>query len=114
MASRKSNSPRGSRKHIPPSRVRYEKANPAVTVRISREQRDELDELKKEHGLSMGDLLRIGLEKAKPELEAAYQRGMEEGYEIAQDEYEVTFWCSRCRRRPLLACVVRGAVVDFG
>ena len=36
-------------------------------------------EMKAEHGLSLGDLLRIGLEKAKPDLEAAHQQGMEEG-----------------------------------
>ncbi len=99
MVSGRSRSRSRAKKSVPPSRVRYEKANPAVTVRVSRELRDALAELKEEQGLSMGDLLRIGLEKAKPDLEAAYQRGMEEGYEIAQDEYEVTYWCSRCRRR---------------
>ena len=58
-------------------------------------------ELKEKRGLSMGDLLRIRLEKAKPNLDAAYHQGLEEGYDIAKDEYEVTYWCSRCRRRHL-------------
>ena len=88
-----------AKKSVPPSRVRYEKANPAVTVRVSRELRDLLAEMKEERGLSMGDLLRIGLEKAKPDLEVAYDQGMAVGYDIAKDEYEVTYWCSRCRRR---------------
>jgi hypothetical protein len=89
------------KKSVPPSRVRYEDANPAVTVRLSRELRDQLAELKEEHGLSLGDVLRIGLERAKPDLDAARDRGMVEGYDIARDEYEVTYWCSWCGRRHL-------------
>ena len=99
MVSGSSKSRSMASKSVPPSRVKYEKANPAVTVRVSRELRDVLAELKGEHGLSLGDVLRIGAKMAKPELEAAYQRGMLEGYEIAKDEYIVTYWCSRCRRR---------------
>ena len=105
---------RKGKKSAPPSRLRYEKANPAVTVRISSELRAKLAELKETHNLSLGDVLRIGMEKAKPDLDAAYERGREEayqeeyqaysegyeeGYEEAKMEYEVTYWCSRCRRR---------------
>ncbi len=97
MVSGRSRSRSRAKKSVPPSRVRYEKANPAVTVRVSRELRDALAELKEEQGLSMGDLLRIGLEKAKPDLDDVFQRGLEEGYDTAKDEYEVTYWCSRCR-----------------
>lgn len=88
-----------AKKSAPPSRIRYEKENPAVTVRVPRELRDALARLKEEHGLSLGDVLRIGLEKAEPDLDATLERGMIEGYEIAKDEYEVTYWCSQCQRR---------------
>ena len=101
MVSGRSKSRSRAKKSVPPSRVRYEKANPAVTVRVSRELRDVLAVMKEEHGLSMGDLLRIGLDKAKPDLDAAYQHGMEVGYDIAKDDYEVTYRCSGCRRRHL-------------
>ena len=98
---------RKGKKSAPPSRLRYEKANPAVTVRISSELRAKLAELKETHNLSLGDVLRIGMEKAKPDLDAAYERGefegyeagFDEGYEGAKEDYEVTYWCSRCRRR---------------
>jgi len=90
MVSGRSKSRSRSKKAVPPSRVRYEKANPAVTVRIPSELRDRLAEMKDEHGLSLGDVLRIGLEKAGPDIDTAYQRGMDEGYNIAKDEYEVT------------------------
>ncbi len=66
MVSVRSKSRAKAKASVPPSRVRYEKANPAVTVRISLELRDKLAELKEEHGLSLGDVLRIGLERAKP------------------------------------------------
>jgi hypothetical protein len=90
-----------TKRSTPPSRVRYEKANPAVTVRISLELRDELAKLKEEHGLSLGDVLRIGLDKAKPELDAAQRRGEKNGYQKAKREYAVTYWCARCRKRHL-------------
>ena len=61
--------------------------------------RAKLADLKELHGLSLGDVLRIGLEKAKPNLDAAYGRGCYEGYEEAKEEYEVTYLCSLCRRR---------------
>lgn len=70
-----------------------------MTVRISRGLRDELAKLKEEHGLSLGDVLRIGLEKAKPALDAAHRRGEKKGYGNAEKEFKVTFWCSRCRQR---------------
>ena len=53
----------------------------------------------------MADVLKIGLEKAKPDLDAAEMQGQEEGYEIgyemAKADYQVIYWCSRCRRRHL-------------
>lgn len=62
-------------------------------------------EFKASKGVSLADVLKIGLETAKPNLDVAWQKGAEEGYEIgyeaAQAEYEVTYWCSRCRRRHL-------------
>ncbi len=50
-------------KQLPPSRVRYEAANPTVSVRISREFHEELEDLKEMSGLSMADILKAGLDK---------------------------------------------------
>ncbi len=120
MATVRSKSRAKGKRSVPPSRVRYEAANPAVTVRISIELRGELAKLKEEHGLSLGDVLRIGLEKAKPQFDAAHQqwekrayqkakpqidaahlRGEEKGYQKAKGEYAVTYWCAGCRQRHL-------------
>ena len=87
-----------AKKSVPPSRARYEEANPAVTVRISQELREKLGELKEKQGLSLGDVLRIGLEMATPDLDAAHGLGMKEGYEVARREYEVKYRCGRCGR----------------
>lgn len=99
MVTVRSKSSAKARRSVPPSRVRYEAANPAVTVRISLELRDELARLRDEHGLSLGDVLRIGLDKAKPALDAAQQRGEKKGYQKGKREYAVTYWCARCRQR---------------
>ena len=94
-----------SKRHVPPSRIRYEKANPTVSIRISKDMRAKLDELKNEHGLSLGEVLRIalktlnGLLEHEPELEVALRQW--EGYAIAEEEYKITFVCSRCKRRHL-------------
>jgi hypothetical protein len=79
MVTARSKSRAKAKRSVPPSWVRCEAANPAVTVRISLELRDELAKLKEEHGLSLGDVLRIGLDKAKPQLDAAQRRGEKEG-----------------------------------
>ena len=107
MVSGSSDPRRKGKKSAPPSRLRYEKSNPAITVRVSSEMREKLAELKEVHDLSLGDVLRIGLEKAKPDIDAAfergefegYEKGFDEGYEGAKEDYEVTYWCSECRQR---------------
>lgn len=101
MVTDRSKSSTKAKRSVPPSRLRYEAANPAVTVRISLQLRDALAKLKDEHGLSLGDVLCIGLEKAKPQLDAAQQRGEKKGYQKAKREYAVTYWCARCRQRHL-------------
>ena len=75
MVSTKASPKRSPKRSVPPSRIKYEQANPAVTVRLPRELRDQLAELKDKHGLTLGDVLRIGLERAKPDLDGAYRRG---------------------------------------
>ena len=45
-----------------PSRIRYEKTHPNITVRVNQEIYERLQELRA-NGQSYGDILRIGLEK---------------------------------------------------
>ena len=60
---------------VPPSRVRYEAANPTVSVRISQELKQELEDLKITTGMSMADIFKAGLDKIQPDAEEIYERG---------------------------------------
>lgn len=98
MVSRKSN-----RKHVPPSRRRYEETHPTVTLRVDQALYNQLKSLKEATGQSVADVLRIGLGKAQAVAEQAYTQGAEFGYEEAREEFEVTYWCSGCQQRHMSA-----------
>lgn len=81
---------------LPPSRLRYEENNPVVSVRISKEDRSDLAEAKERYGLSLADLLKIGLEKEKPDLEDTWKKGHDSGWKEAFLEFSVLYRCNRC------------------
>ena len=76
-------------------------ANPTVSFRISRGFHQELQELKEMSGLSMADVLRVGLDKLRPDVEQFYLKGYSEGYEHAEEEYKVLTTCAKCGRNHL-------------
>lgn len=92
-------------KPSPPSRRRYEAKNPVISVRVPRELYEALGKVKTAQGVSMADVLKIGLGRAKPDIDKAWSKGAQEGYEtgyaVAKDKFEVSYWCSRCRRSHL-------------
>jgi len=92
-------------RHPPPSRIRYETNNPVISIRVPRELYEALGNFKRAQNMSMADVLKIGLERARPDTEKAWSKGAEEGYEtgyaVAKGEFEVNYWCSRCRRSHL-------------
>ena len=101
-------------KRSPPSRVRYEAANPTVSVRISQEFRDELDEIRETIGMSLGDILKAGLDRLKPDTEQAYDRGYVDGYGVAREEFEVFAPCGKCGRAhlPVTSKAMKAAVAQ--
>ena len=82
----------GKPRHVSPSRARYEQSHPTVSLRVDSDTRTELLELKEKGGLSVADVLRVGLEKSAPSVRKAYYRGfmaaLVEMYEITCDECE--------------------------
>ncbi len=86
---------KGNRKRVPPSRERYEEGHPVVSVRISKEMREELRLVNDVSGMSIADVLR------EPAVDEAFNEGYYEGYDYAQREFEVTFRCSECGERHL-------------
>ena len=101
-------------KRTPPSRLKYEAANPAVSVRISRALKVELDEIRATSGMSMGDILKAGLDQVKPETEEAYERGYVDGYGVAEEEFEVFAPCGECGRAhlPVTSKAMKAAVAQ--
>ena len=71
----------GKPRHVSPSRARYEQSHPTVSLRVDSDT-----------GLSVADVLRVGLEKSAPSVREAYYRGfmaaLVEMYEITCDECE--------------------------
>ena len=77
--------------HVPPSRIRYEKKNPMVSVRLTESLRKTLDGLKKKEDLSYADLVKRGL-RASANEQTAYKRG----WDAAKRETVSIGVCSRC------------------
>ncbi len=97
---------------VPPARVRYEATHPTVSIRVGQELKEELDELKQMPGLSMADTLEAGLDRLKPDVEEFYERGLSDGYDIAEEEFKVFATCHRCRRPhlPVISVKMKEAV----
>ena len=70
----------GKPRSKPPSRIRYENSHPTVSFRIDRELYDELKDLKSKSGLSVADILRVGMEKCLPLVGEAFHKGTWEGF----------------------------------
>jgi hypothetical protein len=79
-------------KHKPPSRIRYERDHPTVSVRMSKKIKSTLDEIRAKTGHSYAEILKMALRKAKQLWSSAY----EEGYTEAVNQYGIYYCCSKC------------------
>ena len=79
-----------NRKHIPPSRKRYEQENPTISVRLGREFKEMLDEVRGETSYSL--FIKELLQQQKGKIKRAYNAG----YKKAEDEWKVWFHCTEC------------------
>ena len=87
---------KGTRKRVPPSRERYEETHPVISVRVTPEMRERLEQLKSESGMSTADIIRIGMNKARPYVKAANIKLLENTFEEAREYFEVEYPCPRC------------------
>jgi hypothetical protein len=76
----------------PPSRERYDRLHPTVSVRVTQQFYNELMELRRLTGKSLADILREALGKQAPSAKNAYQKG----YDDARLKYAVRYKCSKC------------------
>ena len=105
------------RRHVPPSRLKYEASHPTISIRVDRELYDELKALKDTTGLSVAQVLKVGLEKAQTSTGEAHEKGYRmglqmgqkqgiqkgkiEGFEAAKKKYAVSYYCTYCGERHL-------------
>jgi deoxycytidylate deaminase len=85
-------------KHIKkktPSRERYEKNNPTVSARVSRETRDKLLQSLAELGMSLSDALKILAGELEIET-VSIEEARKKGFDQAKKLYMVTHPCSVC------------------
>ena len=68
------------KRHIPPSRQRYEQSHPVIAIRVDKALYDELKAIKESDGKSFGDILRLGLKIQKAAATKSYQKGYSKGY----------------------------------
>jgi hypothetical protein len=97
------------RKKSPPSRKKYDENNPVVSFRVSKELYDRLQAVKRAEGKSITDVLKVGVgllevkvRKEKEIRDKAFtegnDKGIEEGYAVAEEAFKVTYLCSKCRK----------------
>ena len=87
------------KRRVSPSRIRYERDNPTVSARVSRETYNRLNALKEQSNKSLGDILREALEVQEPATKAANIRGYRLGYAEAEQLYRVEYRCDVCNGR---------------
>lgn len=80
------------KKHVPPAKIKYDKAHPIVSIRVDQELKNKLDEIKEISGKSVGDILREALEVQLPSTKKAHTLGLTKG----QHKYGVPYKCSIC------------------
>ena len=82
-----------AKRRVSPYRIRYERDNPTVSARVSRETYRRLEALKEQSNKSLGDILREALEVQEPDTKAANIRGYRLGYAEAEHLYRVDYHC---------------------
>jgi len=96
MASKK------TKKHIPPSREKYETSHPVISFRITKSLKDSLHTLQKETGESYSTILKRLLEDNKDLIEDVgkkrYKKGYKQGYSHAITDFGIYYTCNSCNK----------------
>jgi len=70
-----------TRKHVAPSRIKYERNHPTISCRVSQQELQKLREVQTKTGLSLAQILRRALGVQLAEAKNAYEKGYREGFE---------------------------------
>ncbi len=86
-------------KHIPPSRIRYERSHPVISIRVDKETAERLRDLARESNKSLATLIKENLDLQEDEHRKAWSKGYGEGYDKGRREHRVWYFCAICRKR---------------
>jgi len=80
------------KKQPPPAKLKYDKSHPTISIRVSQDFKEQLDEIKEMSGKSVGDILREAVGIQSKSIKSAWKRG----YGFAKSIYGVPYKCSVC------------------
>jgi len=76
----------------PPSKIKYDKSHPTISIRVSQDLKEQLDEIREKSGKSIGDILREAVGVQGESVKDAWTRG----HSLAKSKYGVWYKCSVC------------------
>ena len=97
----------GKRRPVPPSRTRYQQSHPTVSLRVDLDLYTQLKGLKEQAGLSVADVLRVGMERCGPLVGEAFHNGFMGG--LAEAYQNV---CDTCEDEIMAIAIAQGAEPD--
>ena len=80
------------KKQPPPAKIKYDKSHPIISIRVSEDLKEQLDEINEVSGKSVGDILREAVGVQSKSVKNAWNRG----YGSAKGNYGVRYKCSVC------------------
>ena len=97
----------GKRRPLPPSRERYERSHPTVSLRVDLDLYAQLKALKEKANLSVADVLKVGLQKGEPLVGEAFRNGF---MSALAEVYEAV--CDDCEDAVVAIAIAQGAEPD--
>ena len=97
----------GKRRPLPPSRERYERSHPTVSLRVDIDLYGQLKALKEKANLSVADVLKVGLQKGEPLVGEAFRNGF---MSALAEVYEAV--CDGCEDAVMAIAIAQGAEPD--
>ena len=97
----------GKRRPLPPSRERYERSHPTVSLRVDLDVYAQLKALKEKANLSVADVLKVGLQKGEPLVGEAFRNGF---MSALAEVYEAV--CDGCEDAVMAIAIAQGAEPD--
>jgi hypothetical protein len=67
------------KKRVPPSRIKYEKSHPVMSIRVNEAEKKEIMSISSLSGKSAAQIIKEALFTMRQETETAYKKGLEDG-----------------------------------